>query len=174
MFIIPRELSSILTFPGTVVHEWAHKLAAENRGLRVSEVCYFRIDSPPGYVKHEHPPTYFDDFLVTFAPLMVNTLVALGLFVLNPFGGTVFAIVAALTVMIGMGALPSKGDATSLWKRAKRLRSPSTFVTLSLPVVAILYVADKLRFLWLDFFYGIGLLTLGIYLKIWIATSLPF
>jgi len=50
---IPGKVVSLLTFPGVIVHELAHKIFCEMAGVQVYEVCYFRFGNPAGYVKHE-------------------------------------------------------------------------------------------------------------------------
>lgn len=54
MFFIPGELISILTFPGIIVHEFAHMLFCRIRKVAVFDACYFRVGNPAGFViKHE-------------------------------------------------------------------------------------------------------------------------
>lgn len=76
------EIYYIVTFIGTVIHEFAHEQAVLSRNLEVEEVDYFSLSgSSLGYVKHENPRTYVDMFVIGLAPLLVNTIVSLCAFV---------------------------------------------------------------------------------------------
>ena len=55
MFFIPGQLISLLTFPGVIVHEWAHKLYCNWTGVLVHKVVYFQFANPAGYVLHSEP-----------------------------------------------------------------------------------------------------------------------
>lgn len=66
MFFIPGELISALTFPGVILHEWAHKLFCKRLGVKVLEVKYFQIGKKvAGYVVHE-PPYYLQTDILDF------------------------------------------------------------------------------------------------------------
>jgi hypothetical protein len=82
MILIPGFIISLLTFPGVIVHEWAHKIACNLFGVAVSRVVYFKLDfklagGEAGYVQHEIPKRYIESLCISSAPLFVNTLVAL-------------------------------------------------------------------------------------------------
>lgn len=57
MIIIPGWLITLVTSPGVILHEYAHKHVAMAVGLQLYEVVYFRIGNPAGYVLHEPPHT---------------------------------------------------------------------------------------------------------------------
>lgn len=61
-----------LTLPGVVVHELAHQFLAELFGLEVREVDY------TSHVIHEAPGSFTVAVLVSAAPLVVNTALAVG------------------------------------------------------------------------------------------------
>jgi hypothetical protein len=61
-----------LTLPGVVVHELAHQFLAELFGLEVREVDY------TSHVIHEAPGSFTVAVLVSAAPLLVNTALAVG------------------------------------------------------------------------------------------------
>lgn len=62
----------VLTIPGVVVHELAHQFVAELFGLDVKEVNY------TSHVIHEAPTSFTAAVLVSTAPLLVNTTLAVG------------------------------------------------------------------------------------------------
>jgi hypothetical protein len=71
-------VTNTLTFPGAVVHEWAHAAAARSRGLRVHEVVLFRpLSNPVGFVRHERAHRPADALAVALAPCAVNASLAL-------------------------------------------------------------------------------------------------
>ena len=172
--------SHLFVVPGVVVHEFAHAAACRLVGVRVLEVVYFRFGDPPGYVRHEQPRRYRAAFVVSVAPFLVNTGVAvaafLGLAALVETGGIASvgdvrtasketlaagALLAWLGLSVGMHAFPSTGDATQLWTRSRLEWRRSPLVLLGLPVVAVIYVANLLSWLWADALYAIGLLLLA-------------
>lgn len=69
-------LFNILTIPGVPVHEYAHALACRLTGIRVHQVCYLRIGNPRGYVLHDRPKTAWQHIVITVAPFVVCSLVA--------------------------------------------------------------------------------------------------
>jgi hypothetical protein len=72
--MIPGWFISILTFPGVIIHEWAHKKFCDWTKVRVNKVVYFRFGNPAGYVMHEKPIKYNQIFWISNGPLIINTL----------------------------------------------------------------------------------------------------
>ncbi len=70
-------LIRIASIPGVVVHEFAHKQACDLVGVPVVDVVYFRFGDPAGYVRHAQPERYRESVVVSVAPFLVNTIVAL-------------------------------------------------------------------------------------------------
>jgi hypothetical protein len=62
----------VLTIPGVVVHELAHQFLAELFDLEIREVDY------TSHVIHEAPGSFTQAVLVSGAPLLVNTSLAVG------------------------------------------------------------------------------------------------
>lgn len=175
MLIIPGFLISLLTFPGVIVHEFAHKTFCHRYDVPVYEVCYFRLGNPAGFVIHEEPRRYRQSFMISVAPFLVNTALALAAFVAiavlwgAPSGdldtdrmGWGALVLLWLGISVGMHAFPSTGDAKGIWSRTRRLWRTSPLVLLGVPFVLLIYVANLLRFLWFDAIYAIGLLLLAL------------
>lgn len=62
--MIPGIIISLVTFPGVIIHELAHKVFCYLFGVRVYEVVYFQVkdlSAPVGYVLHD-PPQNFRHF----------------------------------------------------------------------------------------------------------------
>ncbi|MFC4542561.1 metalloprotease family protein [Halosolutus amylolyticus] len=165
----------LLTFPGVVVHEFAHKKACDYVGVPVLDVAYFRLGSPAGYVQHLEPERYRETFAISVAPFLVNTLVAFALFLglataiaanggdgVEPSAaGTTGLVLFWLGISVGMHSFPSTGDANTLWSRSRAEWRGSPVVLLGIPVVVVIYVVNLLSRLWADLIYAVGLLLLA-------------
>lgn len=163
-------LLTLVTFPGVIVHELAHKRVCDLFGIPVLDVCYFRLGNPAGYVLHAEPERYRHHTMVSLAPFLLNTVLAL-----VAFGGVALSIPAGgspgdagiaggvlfwLGISFGMHAFPSAGDASALWGQTKSKWRASPTVLLGLPVIALIHVVNLLRALWLDLVYAIALFVL--------------
>lgn len=167
--IIPGFLISWATFPGVIVHEFAHKTACEWRDVRVSDVQYFGLDGG-GYVQHRRPSDYRNTLLISTAPFFLNTLLAIGLYALAgalvvgiiPFPSDVPSIAVAafvgwIALSVGWHAFPSSGDTKNIWREVKQHWRRSPLAALFIPVVTFLFVANILRFFWFDAIYALAL-----------------
>lgn len=174
-------LISILTFPGVIVHEWAHKFFCDRANVPVYEVVYFRLGNPAGYVAHAPIVDYKEKFLVSVGPFIVNTLLALCIFLVARlidfslprlwFVELAFLIVFWLGLSIGMHALPSRGDAINLWKASKENWRHNYIAMLGFPIVGMIYIADALKMFFFDFIYALVLWTAVLYIE-WIYVFL--
>lgn len=165
MFIIPGEFISILTFPGVIVHEFAHMLFCKMRNLAVLDACYFRVGNPSGYVVHENTDNFTSTFLVAMGPFLVNTILCL-LICLPAYMPVKFFdlnhplsyFLIWLGVSIGMHAIPSNQDANNVYEQAKvELKKMNPLAIISFPLVGLIYVFNVLRMFWADLFYGIAI-----------------
>lgn len=160
-------LLTLATFPGVIAHELAHKKVCDWFGVPVLEVCYFRLGNPAGYVRHAEPRRYRHATVVTVAPFLLNTLLALGAFsglalslpANGSFGdaGLAEGVLFWLGVSFGMHAFPSTGDAAALWGQTKSRWRASPLTLLGLPVIALIYVVNLLRVFWFDLVYALAL-----------------
>jgi hypothetical protein len=115
MFFIPGFVIALVTFPGVIVHEAAHRFFCDLAGVPVYKVCYFRIGNPSGYVIHGLTKSLRANFLITVGPLIVNTLlcavISFPLATSLPLNVTdvpgVFVLLGWLGISIGMHAFPS-------------------------------------------------------------------
>lgn len=64
MFIIPGFLIGWATFPGVIIHEFAHKKSCDWRGIAVRDVDYFSW-SGRGYVTHRSPRRFSDTLAIS-------------------------------------------------------------------------------------------------------------
>lgn len=165
MFYIPGEVIAILTFPGVIVHEFAHMFFCRLRKVAVLDACYFRVGNPCGYVIHEETTNFYTTFLVSMGPFFINTLFCL-LICLPAYMPIKFFeidhplsyLLIWLGVSIGMHAVPSDQDASNLFEQAKtHAKKMNVLAILSFPIVGLIYVFNILRFVWADLIYGIAI-----------------
>ena len=121
---LSRLLLRLAAAPGVVVHELAHKQVCDLVGVRVTEVAYFRLGDPPGYVHHEQPDRYRESFAISVAPFLVNSVVSLAAFL------GFAALASSMGVVDALGAGGVTDTIGALWDA---LASAST-VALALAV----------------------------------------
>lgn len=157
IIVIPGIVIAVLTFPGVILHEYAHKKACEWVGLYVYDVKYFRLGNPVGYVIHEEPMTFGQALAVTMMPMLINTFAeALILLIALPIWGEglLFWFLIWLAVSFGMHAIPSTGDAKTLWHCSRRLWRYEKKALLGFPIAAIVYLLSLAKVIWVDLFYA--------------------
>ena len=162
MFLIPGALIAILTFPGVIVHEGGHRLFCSLAGVRVYKTCYFRLGNPAGYVIHGPVHSFGAAFLISVAPFIVNTAIALFIFsiAVDASSNVVAFPLYWLGISIGMHSFPSSGDADNLWGYSKVALRHNPLAILGFPVAILIKMAAVLSIIWFDLFYAIALLLL--------------
>lgn len=166
LFFIPGTIISAITFPGVVVHEYAHKSFCELFNVPVHEVCYYRYGNPAGYVIHEKCDFWYQDVIIALGPFFLNTSIGLFLGFLGerlissiPEFLSIFII--WLSVSIAMHAIPSKEDGQSMWKAVSGNKAPLIAKIVASPIIAIVYLMSWGSMIWLDAVYGIIVCFLG-------------
>lgn len=168
--LIPGILISILTFPGIIVHEWAHKKFCNWLKVPVNKVVYFRFGNPAGYVIHEEPKNYGQSFWISIGPFIINSLITITLaFVATLFGfldSNVGLVLLWVAVSVGMHSFPSNHDMKNVWEASKTelKKGASPLHYLAFLLVAIVWVANALSFFWFDLIYAGILISAGYYL----------
>jgi len=165
VILIPGIVIAIATFPGVIVHEAAHLFFCRVRKVAVFEVCFFRIGNPVGYVVHEKTDNFTTSLLISVGPFMINSLFCI-VFCFPAFVPVrIFGQVDPVSyfwiwlgISIGMHAFPSTQDARVLWEAAREAARAGNLIALvSFPLVALIYVANLLSFLWFDTLYGLAI-----------------
>jgi len=154
--LIPGILISIVTFPGVIIHELAHKIFCELFGVKVHKVCYFRFKSPCGYVIHERPQKFSQIFFITVGSFIVNTLTAILVFILARMSGET-GILLWLGLSIGMHSFPSKGDAKTLWGESNRHIKDDFLAVIGYPFAILIWLSSILSIIWFDLIYAVSL-----------------
>lgn len=166
MFFIPGWLIAAVTFPGVMLHEWAHKFFCERSHVPVFEVKYFRFGKDVGgYVKHGEPTTFRQSFFISFGPLVVNSCATVVLAYVSTQaveGSPLRWLLLWLAISAGMHAFPSDHDARNVVTAARTARhtGASPLYLLALPFVLLVFIANPLRMFWLDLAYA-ALLVVG-------------
>jgi hypothetical protein len=164
--IIPGFLVSWLTFPGVIVHEFAHALFCRLFRVQIYEVKYMNFSTnfgePSGWVLHEPIDRPLVNLLIGIGPLVVNTI--LGALISAPAaisvlwfysGNPIDLLLVWLGVSVAMHAFPSIGDARSIWEGMKSARTPWLAKIACAPLVGLIYVGAAASFIWLDALYGV-------------------
>ena len=164
--IIPGWLIAVVTFPGVVVHEAAHRFFCDVTDTPVYDVRYFQPRSKPaGYVVHGRPRSLGAALLISGGPLLINTAlcavltlaVAYQKFVLNAgVHGPLLIFLAWLGYSIGMHAIPSRQDAASFTAQVKDARGHGITLLLAHILSGLITVANALRVIWFDAIYAVG------------------
>jgi hypothetical protein len=159
---IPGFIITWLTFPGVMVHEFAHQLFCHWTGTKVLKVCYFRFGNPAGYVVHERPTSTWRHILIGIGPLFVNSVSGFALGVIAERSKiadpreAVNMVLTWLSVSIAMHSFPSTGDAKSIWSALWRKEASFLAKIVGAPLVAIIYAGAIGSFFWADLLYGVG------------------
>jgi len=165
-----RLIFSLLTFPGVIVHEFAHACACRRLGIRVVKVCYLRLGNPLGYVLHEQPTYAIQHIMVAVAPFFVSTLVALAvsllasLLVTSP-AATEFKDLAVLagawiSFSIALHAFPSSGDGDALWNDVTSPDVSFLAKLLLAPVVGLIRLCQAGAAVWLHALFAVVVVAL--------------
>lgn len=164
---------ALFAMPGVVFHELSHLIFCKMVGARVHQVVFFRLGNPAGFVIHAAPAQFSGHFAIVVGPFLINSAVAFVIFrssspswislsVDDPSGLILPLLALWWGMAIGLQAFPSKGDANSLWRGANaHLRKGNFLAAAGYPVVALIYVANYLRFTHVDFAYALLLFVLA-------------
>lgn len=164
MFFLSGTVVSILTFPGVIVHEAAHRFFCDLAGVRVIEICYFRAGNPAGYVVHEATDSLPANFLISAGPLFVNTLLCMLLCFspmiilsldVRPIPIVPFFLLW-LGLSIGMHAFPSDVDMRNFTESVERAKGIGILRLAAAMLRLVFRVANALRIVWFDLFYAIA------------------
>ncbi len=170
--MIPGWLIALFTFPGVIIHEWAHKKFCEWLGVTVHKTVYFRFGNPAGYVLHEPPQSYKQIFWVSVGPLIINSIFTVLLSVIASQSipeGWLWYFLLWVAFSVGMHSFPSDQDMKHIFSASNDAikQGGSFFHYLAFPFVWLIWIANKLRFFWFDAIYAALLVTVGGGLKIY-------
>ncbi|MFZ5954413.1 MAG: hypothetical protein ACOYT8_04945 [Candidatus Dependentiae bacterium] len=128
---IPPHAITIITSPGIIIHEIAHRFFCDIFNVRVLKVRYLSFSSEAsGYVIHEKNEKFYIDLLIGIAPFFVNSLICMFLtfphvvstiytlgnnfnYATSSIYYTASLALYTLGIIIGICAFPSKKDLVS-------------------------------------------------------------
>lgn len=154
---------SLVTFPGVMLHEWSHKYICDRVAVPVDKVCYFRLGNPAGYVIHDSVESFGKMFLITMAPFLINTALAIAVFSLAfsiPSQTVSYFALCWLGISIAIHSLPSTKDLENLLQNARRQWRHNIAALLAIPAIWLLKLVRFRDTIWLGLIYAIILLIL--------------
>lgn len=166
MFFIPGFLIALITFPGVIVHEIAHRFFCDLSKVPVYKVCYYRVGNPSGYVIHGGVTNLWSAFLISVGPFIINSALCafiafsavIPMMVLkdssNLSGWSLFQL--WLAISIGMHAFPSKQDLDNFHAQVKAAKGISPLLIFSWIMGFCFGAARLLSFFWFDAIYAIA------------------
>ncbi len=152
--------------PGVIIHELSHALFCLFSGVKIYKMRLFTLNKRArvvGFVTHAEPESFWQNFLITFGPLIINSLITLFLFALisPPYLVWQNTLYAWLGLVFGLQAIPSDGDAQSLLVSANRRVWRNPLVVLGYPFVLLIYILNWLKKIHIDLIYVFFLFWLG-------------
>jgi hypothetical protein len=165
--MIPGQLIALITFPGVVIHEIAHRFFADLLGVPVYKIKYFQISKDAaGYVEHGEIKTTWQAFWICVGPFIINSLLCMVLTL--PFAyywllldakdpNPVVYFMGWLGLSIGVHAFPSNVDMKSFSHHAFKLSSNIIVKVFAVLLQILVFLSNLLRFFWFDLFYAMGI-----------------
>lgn len=170
MFFIPGELISLITFPGIIVHEMAHRFFCDITHTPVYAISYFNLGNPTGFVYHAPCIGIKKNLLIALGPLIINSILcmiigfyaAYPLIILETHNNGIFSFFMLwLAVSIGIHAFPSDTDIKSLRQSLIAPQESSWLLrTTIISIQGFFKVINYLRIVWIDFIYASILINL--------------
>ena len=166
-------LFALATFPGILVHEWAHKKSCDYFGIRVHDVAYLNIkglfnskSEPLGYVCHSASSSRSYTFWISFSPLIVNSILAIafGYIAANLTKNfTVILILYWLGLSVGIHAFPSYQDAQNVLQQDRlRLGNKESIIQYWYYFLfSLIWTLNGFRRWWIDLIYSVALVSFG-------------
>jgi len=170
MISITGALWARLTFPGVIVHEFAHKIFCNLSGVKVYEVKYFSIrNGEAGHVLHEQPKTFENVFWISVGPIVVNTILAIAFtytarIYFGSFYDIRFIIMIWLALSVGIHALPSNTDARNIldFSKSEILHHFKIWHIFTFPFFWTIQILNFLKIFWIDLLFAILLVYIGL------------
>jgi hypothetical protein len=165
MFLIPGFLIAILTFPGIIIHEAAHRLFCDICGVPVYQVCYFRVGDPSGYVIHGRTDRLRANFLIAMGPLLVNSVLCavisfsaiIAFAIGTPETPVIFIILLWLGISIGMHAFPSAQDVKNFSEAVRAAGHGGFLYAIAKAIEYVFRFVNVLRIVWFDLVYAVAI-----------------
>ncbi|WP_431212439.1 DUF3267 domain-containing protein [Puia sp. P3] len=160
---IPGFVITLLTFPGVIVHEFAHQLFCRLYKVPVFEVVYFQLGNPAGYVMHEAVKNKAQgdhDQHRAFHRKYSDRGIGLNAGCIADISFS-YGHAARLCAYLSWGVycdarFPEQGDANVIWNSVKDPGTSPLVKFIAYPIVGLIYLGSLGSFFWLDLMYGVG------------------
>lgn len=178
-------LITLLTLPGLIIHEIAHRFICDILDIPVYKVQYYEISPKKlsGCVVHAPPPDCFHQFLICLAPFFINSLfcmvftfpfiISYTFFSVSLIEGGVeyFAIIMAwIGITASLHAFPSDQDIEVLRKSHKETPSNSFLINCIVKFLLFIFRPPNDR----NYFDGLSYLIVGWMYVAYLPHLLPF
>lgn len=160
-----------LLAPGVVLHEFSHHILCLLSGVKVHKVVYFRMGNPAGYVVHEEPSLYRQIFAIVAGPFFLNSAASVVLLNLalrqwsraeDLLGFGLAVLMTWLGVSVGLQAIPSRTDATNLFRSSTwHLIHGNPFAIVGYPVALAVYATQLAKPLGSEWYYAVLMMYLA-------------
>lgn len=147
-------LIQYLTFPGIILHEFAHVIFCRLAKVKIHKISYFQFGKMLGFVEHESPQKLHQSFLISVGPLILNSFVCLiftailfRTFYISGFNFDIHAFIFWwIGFSAGVHAFPSVSDIENFKESVYERNKWSPFRMISLPFVYILSFIEKFEY----------------------------
>ncbi len=156
-----------LSAPGIIVHELAHAFFCVLFGVRIHRINLLRYNEVAGFVIHDEPRRFLPAFFISFGPFIINSALAMWLFTKVSLVWDFQVILCFwLGFALALQAIPSTGDAKSLFNNANHNFFHNPLVIIFYPLVLLLYILNFLKYIFIDIIYAAALFYIAqVYLK---------
>lgn len=159
---------SLILAPGVIMHELGHIIFCLSSGVRIHRIKLFRFGKTAGFVVHDEPHSLIQALLISYGPLIINSLVAMLLSsqIKQPYPSLHNGLFFWLGFVIALQAIPSNGDAKALMSTTNHTLRRNPLAIIIYPFALLIYLLNALKRIHLDSAYAVLLLWLGaLYLK---------
>jgi len=156
-------LYNLLTAPGVVMHELSHAFFCLTAGVKIHRVKLFQFGKIAGYVEHEEPTKFYQGFLISLGPLILNSLFALLAFSQwrAPDRHWQPWVWLWLGIGVALHAIPSNEDANCMLHLANKRFWKNPLVMIGYPFVLILFILNLFKRVHVDWVFVGVLFWLG-------------
>lgn len=140
-------LWALFLSPGIIMHELSHAMCCVLSGTKIFRMKLFGFQNPPGFVEHAEPQKFMHSFIISFGPLIFNSLCTMLIFAKVPRPAFTLQSLGLywLASACGLNAVPSMGDAKTLISTANKKIRRNPFIIVAYPFIGILFLLNILK-----------------------------
>jgi hypothetical protein len=160
--ILPGIVLTGITFPGVVVHEFAHALMCRVTQTKIKKVCYFRLGNPSGYVVSEKPSNIWKSLIISFIPFIFNSAsgfifgaASAAAYKAEGHFGVISMVLFYLGISLAFHAFPSLQDAKAIDDDLGKKETSILAKIVCAPIVFIFALKAVLNFTIIDMIWGL-------------------